>query len=196
MGSVFGSVSDYEAPKYDLVSKREKYEIRAYAPNVAIDGPANNDSNAFGALAKYIGVGSAPNNDRSEAISMTVPVVTYNTDTDVKADDETEAKQVGSSRMQFILPSSLQNPPNPLDKDLAIVHRESNTFAVTTFSGAFNHQQAVAKKNEFVEILAKDNVPVIQPIEWEFWRFNPPWALPWLRTNEIVVKVDKSRLEN
>ena len=117
---------------------------------------------------------------------MTAPVVTYNTECDTKEDD---------TRMQFILPSSLSNPPNPLNKNLEIKHREATIFAVMTFNGLMNHQESVDKMKEFVEILKNDRVPIIEPIEWEFWRFNPPWTVPWLRTNEIAVKLDKSAFD-
>eukprot|EP00486_Rosalina_sp_Unknown_P001687 CAMPEP_0201567118 /NCGR_PEP_ID=MMETSP0190_2-20130828/7428_1 /ASSEMBLY_ACC=CAM_ASM_000263 /TAXON_ID=37353 /ORGANISM="Rosalina sp." /LENGTH=66 /DNA_ID=CAMNT_0047986707 /DNA_START=495 /DNA_END=695 /DNA_ORIENTATION=+ len=48
---------------------------------------------------------------------------------------------------------------------------------------------------ELVETLKKDKIAMIEPIEWEFWRFNPPWTVPWLRTNEIAVKLDKSAFD-
>ena len=187
MGSVFGKTGDYEQPSFELISKTDQYEIRSYSECIAIDGPTqvNNDGSGFGNLAKYIGVGSTPYNDKQEAISMTAPVVTYNTESD-------DAKNNDNTRMQFILPSKLSNPPNPLNKNLEIKHREPTIFAVMTFSGLINHQESVDKMKELVEILKKDKVSMIEPIEWEFWRFNPPWTVPWLRTNEIAIKLDKS----
>eukprot|EP00494_Astrolonche_serrata_P026929 UN27192 len=178
MGSAFGKIDDYESPKYTTISKTDQYEIRSYLANIAIDGPTQG-SNGFRNLAKYIGVGSDPYNERKEAISMTAPVVTYNTENNT------------NTRMQFILPSELENPPNPLDKNLDIVHRDSAIYGVMTFGGNINHEQSVEKKNEFVNLLKKDKVPIMEPVTWELWRFNPPWTIPSLRTNEIAVKVDK-----
>ena len=193
MGSVFGKTSDYESPKFKLLSKTDNYEIRSYSETIAIDGPTSqsNDGNGFGNLAKYIGVGSTPYNENREAISMTTPVVTYNTQNNNNNDNDNNT----NTRMQFILPSKLENPPNPLNKALQIIHRESAIFAVTTFSGLINHQESIEKKDEFIELLKKDKIAIIEPIEWEFWRFNPPWTVPWLRTNEIAVKLDKNAYE-
>ena len=181
MGSVFGSIDGYESPKYELISKTCTYEIRLYDNCIAIDGPTSteNDGNGFGNLAKYIGVGSTPFNEKQQSISMTTPVVTYSNS------DE--------ARMQFILPSLLSDPPNPSNTNLEIKHRESAMFAVMQFSGLYTHKESVAKKDEFVALLKKDNVTMIEPIEWEFYRYNPPWTLPWLRINEIAIKVDKSQ---
>jgi len=181
MGSAFGQISEYEQPKFKLISKTDSYEIRSYNASIAIDGPTatSNDGNGFRNLARYIGVGATPYNDKEEAISMTAPVVTYN--------------DGNNARMQFILPSALSQPPNPLNKDLEIKERESAVFAVFTFSGKYDHIEAVPKKDEFVKMLKKDSVPMIEPIEWEFYRYNPPWTLPWLRTNEIAIKLDKSQ---
>ena len=180
---IFGQTSSIESPKFELLSTTTNYEIRSYAPTIAIDGPTSSDSDSSGFrnLAQYIGVGGSPYNDKKQSISMTAPVVTYNTQND------------NNTRMQFILPSKLNNPPNPLHKDLEIKHRDSNIFAVMTFSGLVSHKEAIPKKDEFIKLLKKDNIKLIEPIQWEFWRFNPPWTLPWLRTNEIAVKLENNQ---
>eukprot|EP01083_Nonionella_stella_P027670 76200_1 len=190
MGTVFGKHNDYESPQYETITKNNNYEIRSYSSTIAIDGPTarDNDGNGFGNLAKYIGVFATPENDNEQAISMTAPVVTYNNNNCNNDSDDV--------RMQFILPSKLKSPPNPTNKDLEIKQRESAIFAVITFSGLVSHQESIQKKDEFVKMLEKDNITLIEPIDWEFWRFNPPWTIPMYRTNEIAIKVIKSQFES
>lgn len=121
-------------------------------------------------------------NEKKEAISMTTPVVTYNTGND-------------STRMQFILPSKLDAPPNPTDSALELKQRERAIYAVSTFSGSVDHHESYTKRDELVEQLKKDKVLMMDPLEWEFYRYNPPWTLPWLRTNEVAIKLQPDQFK-
>ena len=73
MGSVVGRITE-ETPAYEVLSTGDNFEVRRYAAGTAVEASDANNQ-AFGALAKYIGVMSKPQNSRSEAISMTAPVV-------------------------------------------------------------------------------------------------------------------------
>ena len=115
---------------------------------------------------------------------MTSPVVTYNND-----------DEKSSGRMQFILPSKLSSPPDPTNSALEIKHRDPAVYAVSTFAGSYDHKESVAKKDELVEILKKDKITMCEPLEWEFYRYNPPWTLPFMRTNEIAIKVERDQFE-
>merc|ERR1719474_1484298 len=96
-------------------------------------------------------------NKEKQAISMTEPVVTYQ-DSD------------NSTRMQFILPSKLSSPPEPTNSDLKIEHRDPAIYAVSSFSGSVDHKESVAKRDELIEILKKDKIVMVEPLEWEFYR--------------------------
>jgi hypothetical protein len=111
MGSVFGVIRE-ERPEYTVRSRSDtdgEYEVRIYKPNIAIETPQTNldpkekDRGPFMKLAGYIGVRTNPQNNRQEPISMTAPVVC------VKSSDN---KSEGD-KMQFILPSTLEDPPEP-----------------------------------------------------------------------------------
>ena len=97
MGSVVGRISE-ETPAYEVLATGDNFEVRRYAAGTAVEASDANNQ-AFGALAKYIGVMSKPQNARSEAISMTAPVVSIPDD--------------GAMRMQFVLPSAIKDAPEP-----------------------------------------------------------------------------------
>ena len=97
MGSVVGRITE-ETPAYEVLAA-DNFQVRRYAAGTAVEASDANNQ-AFGALAKYIGVMSKPQNARGEAISMTAPVVSI--------PDEGDAM-----RMQFVLPSALADAPEP-----------------------------------------------------------------------------------
>ncbi len=66
-------------------------------------------------------------------------------------------------------------------------------MAVTTFSGRFSAARAdffKAKEAELRKAAAADGIQLSQdPQEVKLAGYNPPWCLPWLRTNEIMIPV-------
>lgn len=176
-----------EQPKYDLKEKKEdEYEIRSYASNIAIQTSQvrvednRPERGAFMKLAGYIGVGSSPQNESKQAISMTAPVVCVM---------GAEQKQ-DEGEMQFILPSGITEPPAPVDgSGVSVVHREKKIMAVRTFSGSRDQEAFDKEKVKLLELLHRDGVQVIEPLTCETYRYNPPWTLAPLRTNEIAIQL-------
>ncbi len=202
MGSVFGRVSE-ETPKFALVKKLTTnpnsagVEIRRYAPNVAIQydraaAPSNSERNkdensGFMKLAGYIGVTGKAQNARQESIAMTAPVV-----------------MTKNRKMEFILPSKFERdetdggekPPAPTNPDVHVVKRDAVLMAVKTFSGNWGDEAFDVQKNELLRILAedseiKDSFRVKKPFNVETYRYNPPWTLSFLRTNEVAIEIEE-----
>ena len=74
MGMVFGRIAE-ELPRHSIVSKHATYQIRRYEPSIAVQcdysrGWGNSsDGTPFGALARYIGVFSEPENVKRPRVS-------------------------------------------------------------------------------------------------------------------------------
>lgn len=178
MGSVFG-VIDVEAPSFEVLRNMDGYEIRRYGPSTAIETTAAGaeENNAFGRLARFIGVFGQPENAGDEKIAMTAPVVT---------------KDGGDKgmRMQFILPANKHGQaPAPTSSQVQLVERQGGVFAVEGFSGSWNSVGAAQRAAALVERLGKDGFVVDKAVPWEFFRYNPPWTLPPFRRNEVAVPV-------
>ena len=62
MGSVMGRISE-ETPAYEVLSTGDNFEVRKYAAGTAVE-KSDAEGKAFGALAGYIGVMSAPKNEK------------------------------------------------------------------------------------------------------------------------------------
>jgi len=160
------------------------FEVRDYAPSVAAETCRENSNEAFNILAEYIGVSSAPSNDRAETIAMTSPVVTY--------------QQNDQECMQFILPESVYggdvtSAPAPSSDDVTLVSRPQMLVAATSFNGWASADDFSTHLEELKLSVQQmdDSFPwmVKEPEQSEGYQYDGPWVLgPW-RTNEVVVQL-------
>lgn len=191
MGSVFGRIGE-EQPKYEVKDSKEgEYEIRSYPPNIAIETSQSGlqskekDSAPFMRLAGYIGVRSTPQNVEQQPIAMTAPVVC------VKPPEG--ADNEGGDRMQFILPSSLTSPPEPTENSgVSVVKRSGKLMAVRTFTGGWADGQFDVERDKLLEFLKRDGVEIVKPMYYETYRYNPPWTISSMRTNEVAIELENT----
>lgn len=201
MGSVFGK-RNVEEPAHDIKFTAEQlpshFEIRRYPARWAIS--TENDSGGFMRLAGYIGVGSKPKNAGAAPIAMTAPVVVEKaTKTKGTAIAMTAPVVNLGSEMKFILPSKFGEgdvPPEPLDDRVRVELLPAEYMAVTTFNGSLNRDadsdpRAQAQRDQIVKDakevgLMDDNVSPDE-LESRVYRYNPPWCLPYWKTNEVAI---------
>ena len=168
--SMFGTI-DVETPPYETVLSKASYEVRAFPRLLAIECPCNDESGAFRTLAGYIGVMGKAQNEASQPIAMTAPVVNK-----------------PSKTMQFILPAAMQTAPPPLAKNVTVVERPPSRWAVATWQGGWDDAEATRRMEELIKTARADGVQLDEG-DWEWHRYNPPWTLYWWRTNSVAVKV-------
>ena len=175
MGSVVGRITE-ETPAYEVLSTGDNFEVRRYAAGTAVEASDANNQ-AFGALAKYIGVMSKPQNARGEAISMTAPVVSI--------PDAGDAM-----RMQFVLPSALADAPEPTAEGVRIVPRPAQTMVVEHYKGSWDETDAKERALRLADRAraAGHAIPEdLVGVAWEWRRFNPPWTIGFMKTNEVCI---------
>jgi hypothetical protein len=143
----------------------------------------DNNSGVFKKLAKFIGVFSTAENEAKESISMTAPVALRPTE---------NSKEFS---MSFFLPKkykTIGDVPAPTRKDVNIVALPERVVAVRTFSGSF--KRGNCDKNETVlrEALKRDGIEIAggDKTQASLFGYNPPWTLPWYRTNEVLLPVN------
>lgn len=120
------------------------------------------------------------NKSESSKIAMTAPVMMQKTD---KADKQW--------RMQFIMPShyTMQTLPKPNNSAITIIELPVKTYAVIKFSGLAGTQKVAAKTQELETWMQNQQLtPTSVP---ELARYNPPWTLPFMRRNEIMIEYQK-----
>lgn len=211
MGLIFGKIS-VETPKYKVASSGEDYEIREYDANIVAEvsyDPAESRGGGFMILADYIGAVGKPHNakgaDKGEKIAMTAPVISSDAG-DQQSEkiamtapvliEEKPAEAGGEGKkgpmvMQFVLPSkytSLADVPHPTDPRVRVKEVEARKYGVIKFNGVANDKLVAEKLARLKQVLQEAKYTVIG--QHVLAQYNPPWTIPYLRTNEVMLPVE------
>jgi len=187
-----------EEPKFFIIEKSEPFELRDYAPQLIAEVKVEGDldtasSQGFRLIAAFI----FGKNQVSEKISMTAPVgieATQSTKIAMTVPVGIEASKdssVGVNQwiFSFVMPSeyTMATLPKPLNPLVTIRELPAQKRAAIIFSG-FNSEAKVLEKTKALEewIKSKQWQAIGAP---QFARYNPPWSLPFMRRNEILITV-------
>ena len=182
-----------EEPEYISIEKKDAFEIREYKPKliaqVLVSGTFDSASNkGFRLLADFI-FGNNKTNEGSKKIDMTAPVITR--DTSEKIDMTAPVISEETERgwyISFNMPKQYtkETLPIPNNSEVKIIEVPSEKFAVITFSGLVREKKYTEMLNLLNEEIKKRNIePIGPPI---LARYNPPWTLPFLRRNELMLR--------
>lgn len=176
--SAFGSVSVDVAP-YEAIEKDGIFEVRSYERLIFVSTsmPKGMDSGSvpFRKLFKYI----SGNNEKSEEIAMTAPVFLD------QAAQTTET-------MSFILPADfdLATAPQPKDSAVKLTEQRDYRVAVITFSGFLDQENVLIQRAKLQKWIESRRFKIIG--EPKAAGYNPPFTLPFLRRNEILIPIEKT----
>ncbi len=226
--AVFGAVQE-ETPAHEVVYKGEGYEVWKYPTSVAAvvyakglnaDEPPTGkkfNSEAFWALAKYIGVLSTAENTKASApeqIAMTAPVVMSAPQPEkiamtapvVMSAPQPEkiamtapvvmSPPAEDRKMAFLLPSkykTIEEAPVPKNPAVNIELMPVRYEAVLEFSGNVPSDRpdiCEAKAQTLRDAMKKDGIEPTGP--YTLCGYNAPFTLPWLKRNEIHFPVAES----
>ena len=188
--SVFGGRAAPE-PDHRVVVSEPPFEIRVYPPlTVALTTAEGDWSGAvrrgFGRLFDYIGGANVP----AAEVPMTAPVLTeprgrsIPMTAPVAATPDADAWQV-----MFVLPPeyTAATAPRPTDPAVDIATLPARRMAVVRFSGFLDDDSIAEARDRLAAWLADRPEEPAGP--WQAAGYNPPWTLPWLRRNEVMVPV-------
>ena len=193
--SVFG-VNNVEEASYDLIRTEDNYELRLYQPMVIAETYVEGDFNgagdkAFRKLFNYI----SKENTSASKIAMTAPVIANQAQSEISENiDMTvpvlEERSDQGWRYMFVLPAnySKKTAPVPLDENVKISTMPLKKVAILRFAG-LRDEKVIKQKTVLLEqwIEANSLTPVSKP-RWA--GYNPPWTLPFLRRNEVMIDVN------
>ena len=162
-----------EEPVYQVEKawETEQIEIRAYAPRVMAVTEVIEDSNGgFRVLAGYIFGGNA----EEQEIAMTAPV---------------QQSMEGDREMAFMMPAeyALEDLPEPEDQRVSFREVPAYTAGVIQFSGWASAEKADENWQQLRRFLMAEGIDITG--EPTLNQYNPPWTLPFMRRNEIIVPV-------
>ena len=162
-----------EEPVYEVEKawETEQIEIRAYAPRVmAVTEMTEASNGGFRVLAGYIFGGNA----EEQEIAMTAPA---------------QQSMEGDREMAFMMPAeyALEDLPKPEDQRVSFREAPAYTAAVIQFSGWASAEKADKNWQQLRQFLIAEGIDITG--EPTLNQYNPPWTLPFMRRNEIIVPV-------
>jgi hypothetical protein len=189
--TVVGVRDGTEEPRHDIIGLVNGAEVRRYAPRLAAEVTVGGDevaarSEGFGPLARFI-FGA---NEAGEKVAMTAPVAQARSEKIAMTVPVTqEPAGNGEWTIRFFMPAeyTAETLPRPKDARVRIVTVPEETYAVLRFRGSTGPDAVAAQKTRLMAALATGPwAPVAEP---EAWFYDPPWTIPNLRRNEVVVRV-------
>lgn len=196
---ISGETMAIEEPSYTVLSQVEDFELRRYDEQLVAQTWVSGDQDTasrqgFKILADYIfGNNTAPSGESSK-ISMTAPVTMQSDNLNGQASQKiamtapvSMQQNNGKWRVQFTMPSqyTMQTLPKPNNPDVKIVQVPAQTYGVIKFSGLAGSKK-VAKKTETLKSWMQTQKLMITGTP-ELARYNPPWTLPFMRRNEVMM---------
>jgi hypothetical protein len=191
-----------EEPKYELIEKSGDFELRHYQPmliaEVLVDGDMDQASGkGFRLIADYIFGNNITKIGSSKKIKMTAPVTIEPRSEEISMTIPVSLKNIsGRWQVSFVMPSkyTLDTIPLPNNKQIMLRKVPARKVAVLEFSGFVNEKNTANRTQELLKWMDKNNL--ISSGSIELSRYDPPWTLPFLRRNEIIVEYVKSKAKN
>jgi hypothetical protein len=186
------SVSPTPEPSYTILEtpkQAQNIEIRRYDPmiiaEVSVSGPRDKAiNNGFRLLADYIFGKNVP----AQKIGMTAPVLQSGETIGMTAPVlQQESGGDQNWRVQFVMPETytMETLPKPIDAAITLKEIPATRAAVIRFSGFATNPILQEKTDELTRwVKAQGLTPAASP---SMAFYNPPWTLPFLRRNEIIL---------
>lgn len=182
-------MSRVEQPDYKIEASEGAIEIRSYGAMIAAETVVEGERSAainegFRLIAAYIFGANTPNHK----IEMTAPVQQQQQTIDMTA--PVTQQDTGSAwRVRFIMPRSwtMDTLPAPTDARVSVMPVPAQRFVAITFSGWASEQSIATKTAELRQYASALGLSTVNEPLLAF--YNPPWTLPFLRRNEILLEL-------
>lgn len=176
---LFNNLMAIETPKYKILKKDKKIQIRDYesavvAKTYVTDNFKEASSTGFRRIANFIFGG----NSKGKNISMTAPVV-------VSKDYNTNKHEVF-----FFMPREykIETLPKPSLESVVLENKSLGKVASISFGGWATEKSVLYNKAILKKYLKKNSYEILD--NFMVAQYNSPWALPPFRKNEIIVKIN------
>lgn len=185
-------VSNVEQAKYEVVKSYSNIEIRDYAPmiiaEVEVSGERKEAINqGFRLVADYI----FGNNKSNTKVAMTAPVVQEQSEKIAMTAPVSQQSDGDNWKVHFVMPANytMETLPKPNNPIVKLKEIEGKRFVAIRFAGIAG-EESLKKNTEVLQKFITDNGLKSQSVP-TYAFFNPPWTLPFLRRNEVMIVVSK-----
>jgi hypothetical protein len=180
-----------EKPKYEVLEKDGRFELRQYSPHIVaeteVGGAFNEVTNeGFRRLLSYI----KGNNKLRASISMTAPVSQEASSENISMTAPVSQQKQGETwRITFLMPAkyTMDTLPEPLDKRVVLKQEPPQLIAALRYSGSWSKHRFEKNEARLRAFIEKLNLTTCG--ETIFARYNPPFLPGFLRRNEVLIPV-------
>ena len=183
-----------EKPGYKVLYQEGKLEYRLYQPYIVAETEVVGEESykaasneGFMRLFRYI---SGGNIDQA-SIAMTAPVQRHRVSEDIAMTTPVQRLPTAQGwKVAFMLPSqyAIDDAPVPVDPRVVIRPMPERLMAVLRYSGRWTERNLVKYEQRLRERLQEHGIEVMGVTESA--AYNPPFTPPFMRRNEIMVKVE------
>ena len=182
-----------EEPAYQTQMQEGSFEIREYSSYLVAEVFMEEENfdeasgDGFRMLADYI---FGNNLSRSASVQMAGKAEAASENIAMTAPVQMDqGKKSNQWRMAFSLPSkwNLETAPVPNDQRVNLREISPERMVVLQFSGRMATQDLEEKEQELRQWATKQGITVVGSVRTA--RYDPPWTLPFLRKNEVQLKV-------
>ncbi len=181
VGSAFGVRTEKEPAHEVLATLGPETGVRRYPVRRAYEVrlPAEDAGRAFDMLFRSI---------REASIPMTSPV---ESGTGIPMTAPVEGTTTGHGyTMRFFLPDGMADPPPPTVPGVTLIAVPGQTLGVRRFAGLAGAEKVSAREGALRDALRVAGWTVTGArLEWYY---DPPWAVPPLRRNEVALPVERA----
>jgi hypothetical protein len=190
-GALWGPiVSRVEQPKYKVVESDDSIEIRDYAPMIVAEADVSGERDkalgeGFRLIAGYI----FGNNLSARKVAMTAPVMQQAGEKIAMTAPVTQQGEGNSWQVRFVMPAgyTLENLPKPNNPAVTLKQIDAKRFAVIRFSGFAGEDSLRRHADRLTAFVGAKTLTAVSAPIYAF--YNPPWTLPFLRQNEIMIEI-------
>lgn len=191
-GCTVVGIRNSEEAAHAVLYEEENIQIRQYekvliAQTQTTGKYKESGNEAFKRLAGYI----FGENQSKEKIAMTTPVMQKNQSEKIAMTVPVYQQEKNDTwTMTFVLPSkyTLDTIPEPLNKSVEIKTLPAKKVAAIRYTGLISSKKIEEKAVELQTWLDENGyTPLSEPYSAAY---DPPWAIPFLRRNEVHIEIE------
>lgn len=181
-----------EKTAYNTIQKEGNVEIREYQPYIVAETTVKSDFKesgniAFRRLFAYI----SGENRSKEKIPMTAPVNQQPRSEKIAMTAPVNQQPAGDKFVvSFVMPAkyTMDTIPEPTNDTITIRQIPKHTVAAIRYSGSWSKEKYDKHEKALYEFIAQNDLTATaEPV---FARYDPPFQLPFMRRNEVLIEIE------
>jgi effector-binding domain-containing protein len=180
-----------EKASYSVLEKDGRFEIRLFEPCIVAETVVESDfaeagNVAFRRLYDYI----SGENRKRESIAMTAPVSQEARSEKIAMTAPVSQERSGDKWVvSFLMPDkyTMQTLPEPVDPAVTLREVPARKMAAVRYSGTWSKKRYEEQRARLEEFIEDQGLEIVG--EAVFARYDPPFQLPFLRRNEVLIPV-------